>query len=110
MPQRYYLVEVEKFDVLVGQVDRLEKEVRDLALNSEIDFPPPAREFQPRFTIADRDAKIKGLEAELEAQRAHYQGELEKARKAVDSLSSEYFIEHSRRIKVENVLERAREG
>jgi chromosome segregation ATPase len=60
--------------------------------------------YQPRFSIADRDAKIKGLEAELEAQRMHYQGELEKARKAVDALASEHIREHKRRIEIEDTI------
>lgn len=60
--------------------------------------------YQPKFTIADRDARIKGLEAELEAQRVHYQGELNKARKAVDTLADEHIRENKRRVEVEDLL------
>jgi chromosome segregation ATPase len=65
--------------------------------------------YQPRFSIADRDAKIKGLEAELEAQRMHYQGELEKARKAIDALASEHIREHKRRVEVEDTISKLQE-
>jgi chromosome segregation ATPase len=63
----------------------------------------------PDHKLADRDSTIKGLRAELEAQRAHYQGELEKARKAVDALASEYIREHKRRIEVEETISKLQE-
>jgi predicted nucleic acid-binding Zn-ribbon protein len=80
----------------------LYRRVADLELHNSLEG------YKPRFTIADRDAKIKGLEAELQAQRAHYQGELEKARKAIDALSSEHIREHSRRVELEDEMTKVR--